>query len=127
VKSLATADRQCDAGHHSPDRRDEPGDRRDGRRHRRHSRAGAGAERGDAPHKPDHATPAWAAHAIAADVLAATQEIVLIGQATGQVSLASRNTAGASDAVLKAAGELTGLAQALNARVDHVIGELRVA
>jgi methyl-accepting chemotaxis protein len=68
-----------------------------------------------------------AAHAIAADVLAATQEIVLIGQATSQVALASRNTAGASDAVLKAAGELTELAQALNARVDHVIGELRVA
>lgn len=68
-----------------------------------------------------------AAHAIAADVLAATQEIVLIGQATSQVALASRNTAGASDAVLKAASELTGLAQALNARVDHVIGELRVA
>jgi len=68
-----------------------------------------------------------AAHAIAADVLAATQEIVLIGQATGQVALASRNTAGASDAVLKAASELTGLAQALNARVDHIIGELRVA
>jgi methyl-accepting chemotaxis protein len=68
-----------------------------------------------------------AAHAIAAEVLAATQEIVLIGQATGQVALASRNTAGASDAVLKAAGELTELAQALNARVDHVIGELRVA
>jgi methyl-accepting chemotaxis protein len=68
-----------------------------------------------------------AAHAIAADVLAATQEIVLIGQATSQVALASRNTAGASDAVLKAAAELTGLAQALNARVDHVIGELRVA
>ena len=68
-----------------------------------------------------------AAHAIAADVLAATQEIVLIGQATSQVALASRNTAGASDAVLKAASELTELAQALNARVDHVIGELRVA
>ena len=68
-----------------------------------------------------------AAHAIAADVLAATQEIVLIGQATSQVALASRNTAGASDSVLKAAGELTELAQALNARVDHVIGELRVA
>ncbi|CAD5257801.1 Methyl-accepting chemotaxis protein [Bosea sp. 62] len=68
-----------------------------------------------------------AAHAIAADVLAATQEIVLIGQATSQVALASRNTTGASDAVLKAASELTGLAQALNARVDHVIGELRVA
>ena len=68
-----------------------------------------------------------AAHAIAAEVLATTQEIVLIGQATGQVALASRNTAGASDAVLKAASELTGLAQTLNARVDHVIGELRVA
>lgn len=68
-----------------------------------------------------------AAHAIAAEVLAATQDIVQIGQATGQVALASRNTTGASDAVLKAAGELTELAQALNARVDHVIGELRVA
>jgi methyl-accepting chemotaxis protein len=68
-----------------------------------------------------------ATHAIAAEVLAATQEIVLIGQATSQVALASRNTAGASDAVLKAASELTALAQALNARVDHVIGELRVA
>ena len=68
-----------------------------------------------------------AAHAIAADVLAATQEIVLIGQATSQVALASRNTTGASDAVLKAASELTELAQALNARVDHVISELRVA
>lgn len=68
-----------------------------------------------------------ATHAIAAEVLAATQEIVQIGQATGQVALASRNTAGASDAVLKAASELTALTQALTARVDHVIDELRVA
>ncbi|RXT55225.1 hypothetical protein B6S44_11485 [Bosea sp. Tri-44] len=68
-----------------------------------------------------------ATHAIAAEVLAATQEIVLIGQATSQVALASRNTAGASDAVLKAASELTALTQALTARVDHVIDELRVA
>ena len=68
-----------------------------------------------------------AAHAIAAEVVAATQEIVQIGQATGQVALASRNTTGASDAVLKAAGEMTELARALNARVDHVIAELRVA
>ncbi|WP_186419130.1 methyl-accepting chemotaxis protein [Bosea sp. CS1GBMeth4] len=68
-----------------------------------------------------------AAHAIAAEVVAATRDIVQIGQATGQVALASRDTAGASDAVLRAAGELTGLAQTLNARVDHVIAELRVA
>lgn len=68
-----------------------------------------------------------ATHAIAADVVAATQEIVQIGQATSQVALASHHTAGSADAVLAAAGELTGLAQALEARVDRLIGELRVA
>jgi methyl-accepting chemotaxis protein len=68
-----------------------------------------------------------ASHAIAADVVAATQEIVQIGQATGQVAQGSRDTAGAADAVLQAAEELTALAQALNARVDRFIGELRVA
>ena len=68
-----------------------------------------------------------ATHAIAADVVAATQEIVQIGQATGQVALASRNTTGAADAVLGAAGELTELAQSLKERVDRFISELRVA
>ena len=68
-----------------------------------------------------------ATHAIAADVVAATREIVQIGQATGQLSLASRHTAGSADAVLAAADELTGLAQALEGRVDRLIAELRVA
>ena len=68
-----------------------------------------------------------ATHAIAADVVAATQEIVQIGQATGQVALASHQTAGSAEAVLAAADELTGLAQALEGRVDRLIAELRVA
>ena len=66
-----------------------------------------------------------AAHAIAAEVVAATQEIVQIGQATGQVALASRNTTVGRRS--EGGGRDDRLARALNARVDHVIAELRVA
>ncbi|RDJ24172.1 methyl-accepting chemotaxis protein [Bosea caraganae] len=66
-------------------------------------------------------------HAIVADVGAATGEFSRIGEATGLVQAASQQTADAAGAVLRAAGDLTGLAHSLKSRVDEFIAQVRAA
>ncbi|WP_439499041.1 methyl-accepting chemotaxis protein [Bosea sp. (in: a-proteobacteria)] len=66
-------------------------------------------------------------HAIVADVGAATSEFSRIGDATSLVSTASQQTSSAANAVLRAAGDLTGLAHSLKSRVDEFIAQVRAA
>jgi methyl-accepting chemotaxis protein len=67
------------------------------------------------------------AHAIVADVGAATGEFSRIGDATSLVSSASQQTSDAAAAVLRASSDLAGLAQALKSRVDQFILQVRAA
>jgi methyl-accepting chemotaxis protein len=66
-------------------------------------------------------------HAIVADVGAATGEFSRIGEATSLVSSASQQTSEAAAAVLRASGELTGLAGSLKVRIDQFITQVRAA